>query len=286
MYNQVMTKTQQVLFVFFAVLSVPSAYMFGLSVRLGRGIASLLDTTFYTGEIFRFGLVVVFLSALFRPLHVLLQTTSPLINSPEFVRDQHPVWVWTLRLVLVAGTIMFIFLGTNWFIDSKLLPRFMLKIFIYFLVFSTTFILLSMVTVLPIESDWQEKKRSLLPFTRQYLSDSLNWKKYWSNPLMLLFNFSFVLLTVVLFGTYRMLTIIDGHPYCVVTAMGNISASIIGKTDEGIVVATANRDVMSLYKANRDYESIHFLSKSQVLSVHWDCASHYRPATTHDLKKP
>lgn len=49
MINQAMTKIQQLIFLLLAIFSVPSAFMYGISVPIGRGMVSLLDSTFYSG---------------------------------------------------------------------------------------------------------------------------------------------------------------------------------------------------------------------------------------------
>lgn len=53
-----------------AAVSIPSAFMFGLALPMRMGLDSLLDSTFFSAEFFRFSLLVIGVSALMRPLAV------------------------------------------------------------------------------------------------------------------------------------------------------------------------------------------------------------------------
>lgn len=51
--------------------------MAGLTIPLGSGMTSLLDATFFAGEVLKFSLLVVLLSALARPYLLLVQVDTP-----------------------------------------------------------------------------------------------------------------------------------------------------------------------------------------------------------------
>lgn len=104
-------------------------------------------------------------------------------------------------------------------------------------------------------------------------------KSHWESPALLILNFSVPILVVSSFGYLRMLTLEIGHRYCIVTEEGKIRVGIVGRTEEGLIVAISSAGLYydeALAVAARGPALIHFLSMDQIKSVHWDCASTFK----------
>lgn len=273
MQKQALTKTYQFLFVIFAILSIPSAYMAGLTIPLGSGIASLLDATFFSGEILKFTMLAVFLSAIARPYLLMVQSGYALMKGSNNGLVRVGGKLFFLLMNLAAFSFVFSF-----FVHFSLLPNFLISMLAYLAVSTLIFVWVSY-TATESQHTEQGAKKKLVNHAREYFAQSVHIKSYWDSPALLILNFSVLILTVSSFGFVRTLTLEIGHRYCIITEEGKIRVGIIGRTDEGLILAISSGGLYeneALAEASRGPTLVHFLSMDQIKSIHWDCASTFK----------
>lgn len=265
MNDQMMSKAQQIAFCVFATFSIPSAFMFGLGMPLGKGFVSLLDATFYASEIFRFLLAIGFVGAVVRPVLLARSYAKETFDQVDSVASSGKDWA--SRFISILGVSFIFLMVATRLIDVRIMP----ELLIFSLFISFFFTMFSLFLVGP--------ERNTARFSNDeqlygYLVEP--WRRIgsltylWQNSAVLVLLLCLTLLSATYLGNFRMKSLLIGEKYCIVSGADLIDAAIVGKTDDGILFATHEVGDWDLLISEVDYQ-VHFLSKSFVESIHGTC---------------
>ncbi|MCZ8133760.1 MAG: hypothetical protein O9248_01845 [Rhodobacteraceae bacterium] len=214
------------LFGAFGLVSIPSAYLFGLTVPMGGGMAIFLDLTFYSTEAFKLLLFLAGFSAFLRPLLLVMVASSSDSQVTKDVASDSKYWRVATGFVKVG---LFF-----------LLPILSLLSVIFGFQLSISFLMTLSMPILICLSFYSAfagvPLRTFGDFFR-FIQKSTDLKNYIADPLLFFANVTMAMVIALAGGYYRTFSLAVADTFCVMTKNGTIQAAPVARTDAGMVFA-------------------------------------------------
>lgn len=274
MQNRTLSTSYLVLSTIFAALSISTAYMFGLAWPLQDGLITFLDSSFFADEFFRLTLGLVGVSAFSRLFYNMYSPLLPTSSAPDgatlrkkFMRYGY---LFLAYLIIAVPYLLLLF----FFLDKRLVVQFLLSS--WFFIFFAMFAYVGM--------SGRGGTQEILTLT-SYFSKSVSLQEYVRNPILIVTNLTLAIFLSVAFGYFRIISLSLSHPYCIATDSGVTEAAIIGKSEDGLLVARLEEGDWVPITLPMGMPLIHsdvygFINKDRVVSVNWTCEKSPMEATT------
>lgn len=264
-FNASLSYLRWLLLAGFGLVSLPSAYLFGLTLPLGGGLSMMLDLTFFSTEIFKFTLFLAGLAAITRPvfgfaLSVLFDeepVKNAVSNGSRYILKGAVILV---GLVLPAISLVMVVLGGNllWSFTSSVM---------FILCFCMMFYSASTKTA-PLGKN----------FLLGYFRASMDLKRYLADPALLVSNVSMLMALALTSGYHRTISLAVSDAYCVRTGSDIVHGALVARTDVGLILANNVKDRWVPFTLPTGLAAVYsdvfvFVYDDEIRSVSKECGS-------------
>jgi hypothetical protein len=267
---------KSILFFLLAVLSVSSAYLFGISSFFSVGVRTLLDQKFFTNELLTFILFIAGLAAAIRIYVAASLGCSAALNDPSSFVFARAVSVGdasrshTRVFVLLTFSVAIIYAGLR--TSSKLFEPHLLviwfgKLLLAFGVSSYLFVLLER------RSDESLKVAGQRVWALAMKSPTSILTK----PLVFALLASLMLFGSFSLGSTRILSLASAQDVCAVVAGGSIVGKLMGETSSGVLLKIGEVESVSYWNPFDAFlvsrNKTVYIDKESLAAIAPDCAT-------------
>lgn len=256
-----------------AIASVPSAYIFGLSVLFPVSIRTLLDYQFYGNELV---LMVVFLAgfgAVIRMQFVLMKAIHQrfISQTMAFTEGMPPSRITRRRRVgwfLLACTAVGLVLLTVLVTSILFVPR----LFFEWLAWSSTILMIGGFMVVSMETDTEFSLSSCIANLKKIFGSDL--ASLVGKPLTVSFLVGLCVFSSFSLGAARIKSLASARDVCVYLEQGKTRGKLLGEASSGIFLKTGELELRPYFdfsgRLNRFSDPQHqviFINRNHVRSV-------------------